>query len=285
MRKCQQESTCVNQFSMDWVTIMMHHLPSAQLALSRLYYRQPVTRVLCNWKKHTEQCIPVHSVLTAGMISLQSASLIKSSLTIHFQQHPAHHRLSFCHDACHVSLKYVSVGCACSCVAIWESTRWLLLISRQHEPLWHRYSLHTCEENRCWAGENERKKECRSVSESLFLNYCESEWKWLWMSYPEEKEVMGQVSRSSKNLYCSYWCVWVNVESHVQVTHIPQKQRQKFLWGPGRWECPMCLLTALWFPCHNTGNNKKASSQQIRGTAGDRESRSGRSGALAELER
>lgn len=33
--------------------------------------------------------------------------------------------------------------------------------------------------------------------------------------------------------------------AHVQVTHIPQKQRQKFHWGPGRWECPMCLLTAL----------------------------------------
>lgn len=48
--------------------------------------------------KHIGQCIPAHLVLAAGMISLQSASLIKSSLTIRLSR-----SYSFSHDECSVS--------------------------------------------------------------------------------------------------------------------------------------------------------------------------------------
>lgn len=102
------------------------------------------------------------------------------------------------------------------------------------------------------------------------------------MSLTEKKKrkLLGKCATLAKDLQCI-----AEPYTHVRVTHIPKKQQQKFHWGLGRWECPMCLLTPLWLPCHNTENNEKASSKQIRGTTRDRESGSGRSGAQGETVR
>lgn len=168
-------------------------------------------------------------MLTAGMISLQSASLIKSSLTSAF-------------------------GCA-QLVAGWASAVTMSGVLSEHTVLLFEQVLykmitaylqveHVTKTERCRAGERDRENAC----------FCAASHECMQVSEDVVERRVGKEERATRQETC--------------VSH----------WGLGSRECPMCLLTALWFPCHSTGNSENASSQQIRGTTRERKRGSGGQG-------